>query len=376
MSYWHFRFKIYQQALKDLLDSIRQASVAIVALFPMALSALLLMPLLALGVLADNTSQLELYYYTLWGYLLLSYGWVSMQKDAVNATQYALYDRSLPVTHVTRWLTRLGLLLYAANVFVLGPMAVLVSMLYSNFQALLSEPWTVSFAQLMPVTGLLVLTGYYAASATKTQRPWLSLGVLPLVLSPFAAEFSQGWCLLGFTVAIVCERLLPLPTVTVNRLPVGLWRFFLQHDLQQLKPSLLRVVVVLLLLIVGNIFVSNISHDSQGPAASVMAVVLAIIVATKLLELKSLQAQFSYYFNSYPLSHRDQTLTTLLYAGGFAIPLLGVIAFMGTLGLPQWGLFLVTYAATQAGILLRPAYYLVFPMVGSTLTIIAYSLIY
>ncbi|MDC8831748.1 DUF6136 family protein [Alteromonas gilva] len=376
MRYWQFRLKVYQQTLKDWLNSLRQASAALVALFPMALPALLLLPLLALGVLADNSSSSELYYYTLWGYLLLSFGWVSMQKEAINATRYALYDRALPAGSATRRFTHAGLLLYAANVFILGPLVVLLSMFYSHFHELLSVPLAESFAQLMPITGVLVLTGYYIVIATGSRRPWLSLGLLPLALAPLAGQLSEGLCLLGYAVAICAERLIPLPPVKVSGLPVGLWRFFLQRDLHYLKPTLLRVVVVLLLLILGNIFISNINQDSQGPAGAVMAVLLAVVIASKLLELRSLQARYHYYFHSLPLNRRQQILTMLFYAGGFAAPAFGIIAYIGVLWPVHWALLLLTYTVTQVGILTKPDYYLVFPLITAILTVIAYALFF
>ncbi|NVK58322.1 MAG: hypothetical protein HWE26_22260 [Alteromonadaceae bacterium] len=376
MRYWQFRLKIYQQALKEWLDSLRQVSAAIVALFPMALSALLFLPLLALGVLADTSANTELYFYTLWGYLLLSFGWVSMQKEAINATSYALYDRSLPVSRGVRRTAQAGLLIYAANVFILGPLAVLLSMLYSNTDALLHSPWMFSVAQLMPITGLLLLTAYYIVIACGGQRPWLSLGMLPLISSPFASQLTQSACLLGVTTAIFAERLLPLPTLRLSGFPVGLWRFYLQHDLRRGKPSLLRAVVVLLLLISGNIFVSNINQEAQGPAGAVIAVILAVVIATKLLELKSLQTRYSYYFFSLPLTRRQQVITMLVYAGVFAAPMFAAIAFIGSLSGPHWALLFITYSATQLGILTKPDYYLVFPLITSILTLLTYLLVF
>ena len=65
MNYWQFRCQLYQHALKQWLESLTQVSTGIVALFPMALYALLLLPLLALGVLADKDSQGESFFYTL-----------------------------------------------------------------------------------------------------------------------------------------------------------------------------------------------------------------------------------------------------------------------------------------------------------------------
>jgi hypothetical protein len=70
MSYWQFRLRLYNESLKQWLDSIKQLSMGIVALFPLALPALIFLPFVAWGVLADAGSENTLYLNTLWGYLL------------------------------------------------------------------------------------------------------------------------------------------------------------------------------------------------------------------------------------------------------------------------------------------------------------------
>ena len=366
MNYWQFRRQLYQHALKQWLESLTQVSTGIVALFPMALYALLLLPLLALGVLADKDSQGESFFYTLWGYLLLAYCWIAMQKEALAAADYALYDRSLPVPVWHRGATELGLLLYAASVFVIGPAAVLGAMVYDHFAELVSGELLVSVMQLYPVSGLLVLTLYYCQSAMGRVKPWLSLGLLPLVAMPLANQMHSPWiCLLGLAGAILIERTVRLPTPSIAGLPQGFWRLFLQHDINQTKPTLLRAVVVLLLLVIGATFVRQVDVSAKAPASLFLAFVLGVVAATKLLELESLRRDYRYYLNALPVSQRDSTFQALGYCLVYCLPAVLLIMKFNLLSLSQWVFFLLSYAATQTGILLRPGYYLIFPLLAA-----------
>ncbi|HAU93065.1 MAG TPA: hypothetical protein DCW59_11975 [Alteromonas sp.] len=368
MNYWQFRRQLYQQALKQWLESLTQVSTGIVALFPMALYALLLLPLLALGVLADKDSQGESFFYTLWGYLLLAYCWIAMQKEALAAADYTLYDRSLPVPVWQRGATELGLLLYAANVFVIGPAAVLVAMVYGHFAELVGGELWVSVTQLYPVSGLLLLTFYYCQSAMGRVKPWLSLGLLPLVAMPWAASTHSPWlCLLGLAVAILIERTVRLPAPSIAGLPQGFWRLFLQYDLNQTKPTLLRAVVVLLLLVIGATFVRQVDVAAKAPASLFLAFVLGVVAATKLLELQKLRERYTCYIASLPKGHNQITLQAVSYCLIFSLPYVALIVLFNLFGLLQWALFTITYVTTQAGILVKPGYYLVFPLLTGVL---------
>ena len=368
MNYWQFRRQLYQQALKQWLESLTQVSTGIVALFPMALYALLLLPLLALGVLADKDSQGESFFYTLWGYLLLAYCWIAMQKEALAAADYTLYDRSLPVPVWQRGATELGLLLYAANVFVIGPAAVLVAMVYGHFAELVGGELWVSVTQLYPVSGLLLLTFYYCQSAMGRVKPWLSLGLLPLVAMPWAASTHSPWlCLLGLAVAILIERTVRLPAPSIAGLPQGFWRLFLQYDLNQTKPTLLRAVVVLLLLVIGATFVRQVDVAAKAPASLFLAFVLGVVAATKLLELQKIRERYTCYIASLPKGRYRVTLQAMSYCLIFSLPYVALIVLFNLFGLLQWALFTITYVTTQAGILVKPGYYLVFPLLTGVL---------
>jgi hypothetical protein len=94
----------------------------IVALFPLALPALIFLPFVAWGILADTSSENTLYLNTLWGYLLFIYSWMLIQRRGVLATQHRYYIDSLAVTDVKRRWCETGLIVYSANILLLGPL--------------------------------------------------------------------------------------------------------------------------------------------------------------------------------------------------------------------------------------------------------------
>lgn len=364
MTYWQFRRRLYQHALKQWLDSLTQVSTGIVALFPMAMYALLLLPLLALGVLGDKDASGQSYFFTLWGYLLLSYCWIGMQKEALTAAEHSLYDRALPVSARQRSLTDFGLLLYAANVFIAAPFVVLLVMVISHANELFAFALEQSLAQLYPLTTLLLLTFYYCYSALGNNRPWLSLGLLPLCAMPWAGQLDNPLlCVLIVPIAIVAERVLSLPELSLKYFPDGLWRLFLQQDLTHARPTVLRGVVILLVLIAGALFVQHINPEAKSVASAFFALVLGIITATKLLEVQSLRQHFALYLATLPVNSRAVTTQALGYCLAFSLPFVLLMLLFSLFALPQWALFLLTYLATQTGILLCPAYYLAFPLV-------------
>ena len=121
MQYWQFRLTVYQRHLEAWLNTIKQAAAGVVYLFPMAMPALLMLPLLALGVMADSATSTQQYCLALWGFLLLTHSWVTLQKDGILATPYEHYHNGLPLSTVQRKVTTALLTVYASHVFVVGP---------------------------------------------------------------------------------------------------------------------------------------------------------------------------------------------------------------------------------------------------------------
>lgn len=154
--YWTFRYKSYNHSLKLWLENIKQTSIAIVALFPMALPALVFMPFVFIGIILKPDTSAASFFNTLWGYLLLLYSWVSYQRSGILALDYSHYLKSLPVSRVTKTIGDIGVTIYVANFFVLAPALLCLYALF-NFNGDSSE----ATAVIVSMGSLVLLSRYY-----------------------------------------------------------------------------------------------------------------------------------------------------------------------------------------------------------------------
>lgn len=334
----------------------------LVALFPLALPALLLIPLLALGVLADPASNNPLYLNTLWGYLLLLYSWVALQRDGIQARQYQLYINSLPISAAKRSWCELGIILYGANVFVFGPLILVVVMFIHQLNHFAGAPIGALLRPLIPISGLLFLSGYYSVSAVQSIRPWLSLLVLPLLAIPWAAELVKGQWLTIWLVAIVIERQLALPALGLGHWPQGLYRLLLQADIDSPKNEALRMVALLLLVILADICVTGVKPEVRPYVVNFLSFISAILIACSLFDVQSLRRRYQLYLRSLPHSEFVQLSQSLVYVLLKALPAVLLLAYMQLFGAQQWWWWILFYISSLVGILFRPKWFLIFPI--------------
>ncbi|WP_438864630.1 DUF6136 family protein [Neptunicella sp.] len=367
IGYWQFRIRIYHQSLQQWLDSLRQISLGLVALFPLALPALLLIPLLALGVLADSASDNSLYLNTLWGYLLLLYSWVALQRDGIQARQYQLYINSLPISAAKRSWCELGIILYGANVFVLGPLILVVVMFIHQLNHFAGAPIRALLHPLIPISGLLFLSGYYSVSAVQGQRPWLSLLLLPLIVVPWADELVKGQWLVIWLVAIVLERQLPAVPLPLANWPRGFYLLLVQADVDNPRNEGLRWVALLLLVILAGICVDGVNEPVRPYIANLLSFLSAILIASSLFDVQALRQRYQLYLTSLPQSKHKQQVYSLVYVMSKAIPALLLLAYLSLFGTGQWALWCVFYISSLAGILIRPKWFLLFPLISALL---------
>src|SRR5690606_32716215 len=97
----------------------------------------------------------------------------------------------LPISQSKRNWCELGLILYGANVFILGPLLLAILMLVSQAQQVMILSLSELVHSLLPISGLLFLASYYSLSAVQGTRPWLSLLLLPLLATPWAELWSK-----------------------------------------------------------------------------------------------------------------------------------------------------------------------------------------
>lgn len=366
MNYWRARLRIYHQLLKQWLDSIRQMSIAIVALFPLALSALLLLPLLAWGMIGDANTNNETWVYTLWGYLLFVYSWMVLQREGISGSNYKYYLDSLGVSRAKQSWCTLGISLYGANVFVLGPLFIFL-MVFKHATELISiMPMGDIIEQVAPAAGLMFLSSYYAISAVHMKRlPWASLLVLPFVLLFCHDSVSKIQCLVLWCVAILIERNVKLPQMVLGAGFSGLFRLFLQDDLAAPRRDGLRYVSLLLLFIVMRIMFLGVPAESKSSVAHFTGFCTAVVMASSLFHSKSLVQKYPYYLSSLPCSTFKFFGYAISYGLIKTIPWLVLMGALGWFSAEHWLLWGVFYITTLMGIIVAPTYFFAFPVAGA-----------
>ncbi|MFN6971540.1 MAG: proline--tRNA ligase [Rheinheimera sp.] len=248
MNYGLWRVQLYHDALRQWLENLQQIGFGLVLLFPMALPALIFFPLLSLGVAANPQTTPLVYLNTLWGYLLLLFSWMTLQRDGICGTRYQLYLNSLPTPRWLKATTDAGLLLYGAHFFILGPLGLLTIVLFEQRDRLLAEGAGALWLELLPLAGLLVLAIVYSWLALRGKIPWLSLLLFPFLAFLWADALSKPQWLMLWSVVIVLEYRLPALSLQLGRWPQGLFRLLLQADLHAPSADSLRLVALLLLI--------------------------------------------------------------------------------------------------------------------------------
>jgi hypothetical protein len=375
MNYWQFRLRLYNESLKQWLDSIKQISMGIVALFPLALPALIFLPFVAWGILADASSENTLYLNTLWCYLLFIYSWMLIQRHGVLATQHRYYVDSLAVTDVKRRWCETGLIVYSANILLLGPLCLLLLMVYGAADHFFTFPLLHIVEQLAPILGLVVLVSYYSVSAVRVSKlPWLSLLILPLGAIPMADEFAKTQWLVLWCVAIIIERQLPMPSFSLDNWPKGLFRLQLQADLQNPRSEGLRFVGLLLMTIMLGIMFNGVKHEAQSYVAGFLSFCAALLMASSLFDSQALQRLYQLYFTSLPISRSELQIHCLLYVAVKALPGLLLLNYFDLFSAMHWALWLMFYVTSLVGILYRPKWFFISPIISAIVVFLLMSL--
>ncbi|WP_322406217.1 DUF6136 family protein [Idiomarina sp. PL1-037] len=372
MSYWLFRIRIYHESLKQWLDSLRQISMGLVALFPLALPALIMLPLLSIGIMASPETSASVYLNTLWGYLLLLYSWMSFQRDGICATHYQLYINSLPTKPLVKSFSNLGLILYGANFFILGPLILLLIVLFQQSGRLLSGDDQLWY-ELIPLTGVVVIAAYYGFFAVNNRLPWFSLLLFPFLAFALPWELTKPEWLILWSAAILVERFIPSFSITLGKWPKGLFRQLLQADIASPNGEKLRLVTLLLLIAITRLSVSQIAPETQPYLLNLVSFVSALLLASSLFGTQALRKHYHLYLGCLPESQSVQLGKSMIYA--FIKALAGVLLILlaGIFTEQQWALWLLFYVSTALGILLRPQWFLLFPCMAALLSFLAVS---
>ena len=342
----------------------------LVALFPLALPVLIMLPLLSIGIMASPETSASVYLNTLWGYLLLLYSWMSFQRDGICATHYQIYIKSLPTRPLVKSFSNLGLILYGANFFILGPLALLLIVAFQQNGRLLSGDEQLWF-ELIPLTGVVVFAAYYGFVSVNNRLPWFSLLLFPFLAFALPWELTKPEWLLLWSAAILVERFIPSFSVAPGKWPKGLFRLLLQADTDSPNGEKLRLVTLLLLIAITRLSVSQIAPETQPYLLNLVSFVSAILLASSLFGTQALRKHYHLYLSSLPEKPLVQLGKSVIYA--FIKALAGVLLILlsGIFTEQQWTLWLLFYISTALGILLRPQWFLLFPCVAALLVFLS-----
>lgn len=362
MSYWLWRVRIYHEELRQWLQSLQQIGFGLVVLFPMALPALVFLPLLSLGVAANPATTALVYLNTLWGYLLLLYSWMTLQREGISGTRYQLYLHSLPTRPLLKAASNAGLVLYGANFFILGPLVLISVVLFQQSAQLTAAGSSQLLVELVPLAGMLLLAICYSLLALRRKIPWLSLLLFPFVAFSWAAEFSKPQWLLLWGAVLLLEHWLPAFSLKLGRWPQGLYGLLLRSDMDSPSAECLRLVALLLLIALTRVCVAAVNADFAPYLLNFISFLTALLLASSLFGTQALRAQYQLYLATLPQRAATQGTQALMYV--VAKTTLGVMLMLmsGIFGLTQWGLWLLFYVATLTGIWLKPQLFLVFPL--------------
>lgn len=367
MDYLQLRFDIYHHTLTLWLANLKQMTVAIVALFPMAMPALVFTPLVLLAIIVKPNTEFHSYFHTLWGYLLLLYAWLNSQRHGVTGQQHQLYLASLPIPKWQKLSGHLCLLLYVANVFILAPTLLLG---YAWFNSSAQDPDLPHV--LTSLMGLIALACYYSYVAIWRQTPWLSLLLIPLVLSLSQVSLAKSTLLLAWCAVIAAEWVLS-QVPWRGKLPIKGW---LQMCVawEQKHPENNKAVAIftLLLFLLVQVFSTQVSLANRPYFLSFFAFAIGFVLACNLFSLQKFKQQYQHYLTALPLSAAQVQWRMLQYTGAKLALAFAVLALAQCFDFYQWLILLSVCLFTLIGIINQPQRFALYPFsFASVLVLIA-----
>jgi len=360
MNYGLWRVQLYHDALRQWLENLQQIGFGLVLLFPMALPVLVFLPLLSLGVAANPQTTPLVYLNTIWGYLLLLFSWMTLQRDGICGTRYQLYLNSLPTPRWLKATTDAGLLLYGAHFFILGPLGLLTIVLFEQRDRLLADGAGTLWLELVPLAGLLVLAIAYSWLALRGKIPWLSLLLFPFLAFLWAEALTKPQWLMLWSVVILLEYRLPVLSLQLGRWPQGLFRLLLQADLHAPSADSLRLVALLLLIALTRVCLAAVNADFAPFLLNTVSFLSAVLIGYSLFAAQAFRQKYQLYLATLPQSANTQAIQALGYVLAKSALGLLLILVSGIFTPVQWGLWLLFYGATLLGIWLKPKLFFLF----------------
>lgn len=364
--YWSFRYKAYHHSLKLWLENIKQTSIAIVALFPLAMPALVFIPFVFLGIILKPDTSAASFFNTLWGYLLLLYTWVSYQRKGILGLNYSHYMASLPVSKLTKIIGDIGVTLYVANFFVLAPLFLCIYALF-NFTGGDAEALEV----IVSMGSLMLLAGYYCCASLRFKTPWLSLFVFPVVITLIHPDLAKFEYTVLWVLVIMLDHVLKFNLNKLTTKSKGLIYLFLKWESQYTENNKLILVVSLLILSISKVIVTSVAADVSIYFLNFSAFLFGVVLAANLFSVQKFKTEHQAFLTTYPISNKTIQFAAIKYTLAKLLLALVVLYSVNILNIYQWMLFAGFYIATTISIIKWPTRFILSPVALVTVLVVA-----
>ena len=170
--YLKLRGQIYYYELKQMLSSVSQLFAFLMMVLYLAIPASILTALVSLSIIADIHTSTEQRIIYQWGYFILLYFLIRVQKNAILGQKYQAYITGLLIPAKQKYTATFLLTLIAGNLPLLAPIYLLTFI----------PDWHTFISQLhFPLFALSAIILAWI-SLKRDPLPWLSLLLTPLLL--------------------------------------------------------------------------------------------------------------------------------------------------------------------------------------------------
>jgi hypothetical protein len=328
MQYWQMRLTLYRESIKDMRETIKQLSMAIVVLFQVAIPAVFMFFLVGLGQLAESGQPISTYMAWLGGYGILIYGVFRFQRHAVLASTVTYWDKSLPVGKYQRVMVVIGLCLLAGNVFLILPLSLAFYLFISHLPQSLS---LTGLEQLWPLT-LACLWGILAVTLALYRHhfPLATLIVLPLITG-WLSWYQPSFFWLALLILSPLFSVLDEQTGRFSQLRIRcFWQLLLAYQLRHWQSLLLKIVLSVL----SSWFFASMKIQASEAAKQWIVLcclfVSSSLAATIQFSLIEFQQHYRYFLSALPVSSALLKRQTCLFIAGVGVLFwLVMAAFIG-----------------------------------------------
>ena len=313
MQYIQLRYQCYQQQLRVMLTALRQFFYFLMMALYLALPALFLSALISLSVIAAKDTEIITRVGYQWGYFLLVYLLIRIQRNAILGHQYRYYLKSLNYSAKFNKTATLLLTLLAGNAPLLAPS--LLALLIPNTATLINQFYFVLFAFNVLVIAFIAIK--------QTSLLWSSLLLFPLLIVIFLQTTTQLnhitltsmatllnllWLVIMlmehyFSTTLThhyarIKKWLPLNSGNIEFTGKHYWQFRLIDIKQQAAANIARLGALTLIAMLVILFQHEMKTPANIPIQLIISYFFSLIVASYHFDNERFYKKYRYYLAS------------------------------------------------------------------------------